>query len=46
MQRPGLPARAFGLLAATAAALGAFVATGTESYAAQSAAQPTAQSVT
>ncbi|MFJ1997764.1 SGNH/GDSL hydrolase family protein [Streptomyces asiaticus] len=42
MQRPGLPARAFGLLAATAAALGAFVATGTESYAAQ----PAAQSVT
>ncbi|MGW4073588.1 SGNH/GDSL hydrolase family protein [Streptomyces asiaticus] len=46
MQRPGLPARAFGLLAATAAALGAFVATGTESYAAQPAAQPAAQSVT
>ncbi|GAA1109661.1 SGNH/GDSL hydrolase family protein [Streptomyces javensis] len=41
MQRPGLSARALGLLAATAAALGAFVATGTESYAAQSAAQPT-----
>ncbi|MFE2182137.1 SGNH/GDSL hydrolase family protein [Streptomyces sp. NPDC059455] len=40
MQRPGLPARAIGLLAATAAALGAFVATGTESYAAQSTAQP------
>ncbi|MEU8877358.1 SGNH/GDSL hydrolase family protein [Streptomyces javensis] len=40
MQRPGLSARALGLLAATAAALGAFVATGTESYAAQSAAQP------
>ncbi|MGW7689068.1 GDSL-type esterase/lipase family protein [Streptomyces asiaticus] len=40
MQRPGLSARALGLLAATAAALGAFVATGTESYAAQSATQP------
>ncbi|WP_413802621.1 SGNH/GDSL hydrolase family protein [Streptomyces iranensis] len=40
MQRPGLSARAFGLMAATAAALGAFVATGTESYAAQSAVRP------
>ncbi|AGP53322.1 SGNH/GDSL hydrolase family protein [Streptomyces rapamycinicus] len=44
MQRPGLSARAFGLLAATAAALGALVATGTESYAAQPATPPAPRS--
>lgn len=39
MQRPGLSARALGILVATAAALGVVVATGTESSAAQSAAR-------